>query len=491
MGEIIDSLFGTRPRLGDFAREMEDREERMETISAKHPILQSQFAKIEAELIAEYMRGLVTNDDAIDDVKKQGIGFYHQMLRTDTHLAGLDRKLRSNAANVGYQVLPSDAKDQTAVEIADFVWNVLDSFDFIGGLAEVLHAASKGFSVCEVIYNKGFVWKDSQGKRWKKVGISRINRVKETQFSILSDRRVGLLNLNDQTYGTPIPENTGKYIVAFYGSGPWGDGMLNYVYPAYVMKRASMVAFSKFQERWGNPPVVGYYSGTPGSGIGDTLLEMLEKFYAEMIAALPEGARLETLQPGTSYDYIPGFNYMDDQMSRFYTGGDLSTGHAGGRGNLGATEVHAQSEDELQLSLARSARFWIEEQLIKPLVILNFGHQDAYPYMALGSADTDTPEAFMQRVQIMFDKHIPVPISKSQFYEKSGFAPPSGEGDSITPLAMTAENAGPTVNFQEGSETLRNSPNRTITKASATRLTNSAQQRLSGFQSYTRRTLKS
>jgi phage gp29-like protein len=221
------------------------------------------------------------------------------------------------------------------------------------------------------------------------------------------------------------------------------------------------------------------------------VLDMLEKLYSEAIAALPAGTNLEVLQPARDYDFIPGFNYFDDQMSRLYTGGDLSTGHAGGKGNMGATAQHGQTEDELVASIARSLFLIFNQQVIRPLVDLNFGKQQRYPYAAL--PEEDMSEQYMNRVSSVFEKKIMVPISKAQFYDQTGFLPPKDDADILIPSDAPAmptlgfSEGGGSVNFQEGSATPSNSliPQTTAathTRRSTTKSRHSVEKRLSELQ---------
>lgn len=421
---LLTSVFGSPELAKKLTDDVRQRDERVHTIRfGEIPVLNSTLTRVDEELRAMYLRGLVTNEDAIDAVKEQGVGFYQTMLKTDTHLASLDRKLRSKVANTEFQILPADQDDAKAKEIADFVTEVLFSFDLTQSLRGIAHAASRGFSVSEIVYCP-HVWKGQ-----KRMGIERIYRIRENQFTIAVNRQVRLITQNDPTYGSPITTKGGKHVILFFEDGPWGDGLLNYVYPSWYLKRNSLIAFSRFQERWGNPPLTAEYTGTSA----DPILEQLEKLYSEAIAALPPNTNLKVLQPDRDYDFIPGLNYFDDQQSRLYTGGDLSTGHAGGRGNMGATESHAQTEDELVESIAKSVFLALNQQVIIPLVNINFGIQEKYPYASLGIPETDSPDQFISRVSMMFEKGVSIQLSKQQIYEVGGFTPPKDPGDTITP----------------------------------------------------------
>lgn len=441
------------------------------------PALQNQLAVIEAEIIAAYQRGIVSNENAIERVQHEGLGYYDTMLKTDLHLASVANRLIGGAANFPFRVMPGDMNSDASQRKADFIWEVLDSFDFYEFLRQLYHAKLKGFSLCEIIYNEGMYWHGE-----KKIGIERITRVDERYLTVGRGRQIRFVT-NENPDGAVLPMR-GKFIPMFCGPGPWGDGMLNYAYPAYWIKKQSLMFFVKYQERWGNPPLVGRHTGNDQ----DAVMDFLENLYSDTVASLPMGAQLDILQPARDYDFVPGLNYLDDQMSRLFTGADLAVGHAGGRGNMGASKIHAEGLDELQLSLALSGTHVINRFLIKPLIDMNFGLQEQYPYLILGDEETDDSNAYLERATKAMTAGIP--ISKREFYSKAGLAKPENDEDELA-SAPAAPFGGAFGNFQQAESSMtvsqsKNSPQQTATDLSNSRIgsTRRVQDRLSEFRQH-------
>jgi hypothetical protein len=126
-------------------------------------------------------------------------------------------------------------------------------------------------------------------------------------------------------------------------------------------------------------------------------------------------------------------------------------------GAYSATEVHQENADRTKFNLAKRGAVIINNQIIRPLIDLNFGKQPYYPYIVPGRAKEESPSEYLDKLVKVRSANINVPISLQEFYEKSGLTPPSDDNDALilSPSpAFGGMNFNDTIEFAEKEDQL-------------------------------------
>jgi hypothetical protein len=177
-----------------------------------------------------------------------------------------------------------------------------------------------------------------------------------------------------------------------------GNSLLRTAYKNWLLKDHLIRIDAQAGERNGMGVPVVFYTD---QGTRSEALEIAQGFRAGAYAgaAIPDGKyKLELVAPsGTIKDLIPSVKYHDEAMGRSALAMFLNLGHDNGARALGDTFV-----DYFVMSL-RSVDDWlcgiVTEQIIRDLVELNFGPDEAYPVLEgekISAESTPTSKALKE-----------------------------------------------------------------------------------------------
>lgn len=190
-----------------------------------------------------------------------------------------------------------------------------------------------------------------------------------------------------------IPVDRLAYFVNDREGGDWtGRSLFRSAYGHWLIKQRLMRLGPVIVERNGMGVPVVYY---PSDGNKAEALAIATKFRAgeQAGAALPDGYRLELVGvDGSTKDELPLLKYHDEAMGRSALAMFLNLGHDNGARALGDTFV-----DYFVLAndtIAEEVAAVLTEHVIRDLVELNYGPDEAYPELVFDPISAEsTPTA--------------------------------------------------------------------------------------------------
>lgn len=450
-------------------------------------ILNSPLASAAQWLIYAYASGLIIDDNfVLQEVSQEGYKIFDRMTDRDPHLYSVWDRVRTDAANFPFYLQPASAIDAQAQRVFAFVEDCLAETDLPSILYEALRSVGIGFGVYEMLYER-FMWKGE-----KKLRIKEMEHVPEDFIKSNLKREFRFVPFGVGFEHGAVFKPAEKYITTRFRGGPYGDGLIKHAYPPYWFKRNSQLFAAQYQERWGNPALIGYHNTEDQK---EGVIQMLLDLRSSTVASLPASAKdPKALEPGRQNDFLPLLNFWNDEESKVFLFGTRTMSSSGAAGAYSATEAHADEADDRTSDIARYAIKILNQQIIPKLVRLNFGVQDKYPFATPGEQRSDTPDDYLDKLNKTATAKVRVAVSLSEYHERTGLSRP--DPDKLDDELIIGDGGGlPGLNFQEGEQNLpRLTSQKTRSNDIGRRSTNStrkAPMRLSGLQRYMQKTPKS
>ena len=302
--------------------------------------------------------------------KKGSLGIYQTMLNDEQVKAVLTMKKHAVLAS-GWKIIGEDEKQN------EFVQKCFENISMEDKLFEILSALEYGFSVSEMIYDKGedgIVLKD-------------IKTRPPQSFEFRTDEHGNLKKDGLIQYGSgnEIPLPVEKFIIYSYNSefgNFYGRSDLRAVYRAWFSKDITIKFRNMYNERFGMPLVLANYEKSLSKSQQDDLEKIIKNIQAMTAIKVPKGVEisfLEALRRGTT-DYPQAIKDYDTAITRGILCPNL----------LGFTDINAGSyalgekQFDVFIWILEKLRRDLEsgvlyKQVIKRLIDLNFANTKVYP----------------------------------------------------------------------------------------------------------------
>ena len=368
---------------------------------------------------------------------RSGIGgiydLYEEMEEKDGHLFAVLQTRKNGLLSCPRRIAPASSSQRDG-DIARFVEQTLNAIpDLNQTLLHILDAIGKGFSVQEIL------WQVQAGR----IGIAQIKsrapwkflfgpdgalRLSPWSFPMPPDPASDQTALSRSTEGSILPAR--KFIVftfnGLYGN-PLGRGLCARAYWYYWFKKNNLKFWVIFNEKFGNPTVVGKYR--PGSTEEDRnrLYEVIQSIQSDTGITIPDSITLELLEArrsGNISTYRELADWCNDEISKIVLGATLTASEGRRSGSMALGQVHDRVRGEYVEADARALENVINSQLIRWLVDFNFGVDAECPRWII---DTSAMEDFERDIAI--DKELiaaGVALPKAYFYEKYQRPAPAG-----------------------------------------------------------------
>ncbi len=286
-----------------------------------------------------------------------------------------------------------------AQDVALFVQQQLDELpNFHGTLDCMLDAPAYGFSVQEMIFDT------SMGQ----ASLSEINDCPQELF--LFGRRfepqIGQLQLLDSPYmleGTPVPEE--KFLISTYrgrSRNRLGRPLLRSVFWPSWFKRNMLTLWLRYAEKGPGTAVVRYPDGADVAA-RQKAAQIAQAIISDAALAMPANMTYdqELLKIARALDpavYKELFLLMQYAIARRVLGETLTTfGNEGGGGSKAQGDTHADTLEKKTVELCRGLMSTVNRQLVRPLVLWNFGPNAPMPTWAF---DLEEDEDLAARIGI-------------------------------------------------------------------------------------------
>lgn len=342
-------------------------------------------------------------------VRSKGLNVYDQMRIDDEVKSALTLKKQA-VISPGWDIEPA-SEDARDIEIAEFVEDTLNRIDGTveNMLMQVMTALDYGYSVVEK------VWKiQDKGEFKEKIVYKSFKSKRPHNYEFDTDefgnlRRDGLVLTGIDVTERRLPIN--KFIIYAYQQefgNPYGTSDLRAAYRPWWSKDNAIKFWNISLERYGSPLAIGKVKrNTPGAGT--TLLTILDKIQnKQSLVFNADDFELDFLEAskdiGKAFDLALAFNNKAIARSILLPDRLSSDGGSGAAGSFAMSKSHFDVflwvVNFLRRELEDKVMF---EQVIRPLVDINFADVDDYPvfkFRPLTDAQKiDLAEAFASAVQ--------------------------------------------------------------------------------------------
>lgn len=371
------------------------------------------------------------------DVLRQ-MELFEELEEKDPHLFSQLQTRKLAITGLDYEVLPF-SDDPLDKAIADFCADQLAALEGLEDiLLDLLDAIGKGISVAEIIW----------GSDGEHTVIQEIKTRRQKSFFWDPEDRF-LARTRDAPQGMPIPPN--KLIIHRYkakSGHPARAGVLRVCAWMYLFKNYSIKDWVAFAEVYGMPLRLGEYNPGASEKEKADLARALVQIGSDAAGIIPTGTKISFVegQKNSSLNiYEPLARFCDEQISKAILGQTLTSDSGGG--SYAQSKTHNEVRHDLTAADCRALAATLRRDLLRPLVMFNFGIADRIPKIRF-----DCDEAADQKEQaeiystLINDLGLKIPAS--HLYKIFAVPQPeSGEAvapgrQSALPLPMKASPAG-------------------------------------------------
>jgi phage gp29-like protein len=363
------------------------------------------------------------------DNNPQAILYYRELEEKDEDVGDAIAEMKLSVQKREMQITPGD-ESARAVDAANFIEQQINALpDWRNSFDALLDAPFYGHSISEMIFDV------SEGQ----AALTDVcDRPQELFcFAPLNYPQIGQLRLKNfigDYDGVKVPE--AKFITFASRSragNRMGRPLLRSVYWASWFKRNVQRFWMRLAERGPGTAVVTY----PQGGDADEKRQALaaaEALIENVAMAVPESFQvLQDLLKGTrtadpaTYEQL--YSAMESKIYRRIVGSTLTShGSDGGKGTQALGNVHAETKEDRSVELTLQIDAVLNRQLVRPLVLWNFGPDCPMPKLA---HDTSNAEDLGARVTVDDTlQSMGLPMTKKYVYNRYGVDVPE-EGDEL------------------------------------------------------------
>lgn len=337
-----------------------------------------------------------------------------EMEGKDTHLFSQlqTRKLAVTGLDWEVQAFSPEPADK---QIKDWVEEQLKALDgFTDNMMDLLDAIGKGISFLEIEW----------GTRNGQTVIESMDYVHQKKF-FWDENDELRIRTDEFPGGIPLPEN--KFVIHKYkarSGHPSKAGVLRVCAWMYLFKNYDIKDWVSFCEVYGMPLRLGTYSATATKEEKDALRQALVDMGSDAAGIIPDGTNIKFIESNkqSSVDiYEKLARFCDEQMSKAIVGQTLTSDSGG---SYAQGKVHNDVRQDLTEADCKSLMETIRRDVIRPLVLYNFGPFAHVPYFKISASDTDDLKEMADIYKTLADSGLE--ISKSFLYRKFNIPAPEG-----------------------------------------------------------------
>lgn len=318
----------------------------------------------------------------IDDIlRTKGFKIYRSMLDDDQVKACLSFK-KILVVGREFEIKPANDSAE-AQEIAKFVeWNLRTKLDLKSIFYQTLTALDWGFSVGEKVWGTDLY----EGER--KIVIEKIAHRDPEDIEISCDMHgnVKQFRQRNRWFSKEIdlpPEKILHFAHQTQFGNPYGRADLRAAYRPWWVKKFIINFWNVFLERMGSPLMMMKYPQGAGEPLKEALKSILSNLASRGEILVPEGVEVDLIEAARAgkADYEQAIIYCDKAIARAL----LVVSLLGMGGEDVSRGSDSQSRLQLRVLFKMSAELGDDmarkfmDQVVKPLVDLNYVHANLYP----------------------------------------------------------------------------------------------------------------
>jgi hypothetical protein len=363
---------------------------------------------------------------------RSAFDLFDEMLDKDGHLYSVLQTRLSGVLGRERTVVPGGETSRDT-EVANWVRGVLEAIPgWEEALRGLLDSLAKGMSVVEIDWgyqpeaSRGGAGAAGPGGRVGPVGLRR--RLPQ-EFVFDAEGRLRILEGRDLLFwGRPgaieraRPVDPHKVMLMVFNpapDNPYGVGLCQKAFWLHWFKKQTLKFWVIYNEKFGQPTIVGKYPNGASVGDQEALLEVVESLQSDAGVTVPENMVIELLEArrsGAVNTYKDLADWCNDEISKVVLGETLTADEGRRTGSLALGRVHDIVRNEYIEFDAKALMAVVNTQLIQPLVRFNFGPDVAAPQWVI---DTTDDEDLNQELEI--DRGLiaaGVPLSLDYFYRR-------------------------------------------------------------------------
>lgn len=324
------------------------------------------------------------------------------------------RKRAVKGLEISVKAAGSSVQDEAEAQL---VREVVESAAFRLSIIDMLDAIGKSYSATEILWNtKSKPWKPAEFKR---------RDPRHFEFDRVDPDK--LLHIGDSGALEELRPNSWIVHRAKAKSGlTIRGGLARPVAWLYFFQSFTLKDWAIFAEAYGQPMRLGKFD--PGASPEDkrVLLEAVHSIGSDFAAIIPQAMAVEFIQAqitGSTDLYERRADWLDRQTSKVVLGQTGTTDSSNGSGYAQA-KVHDEVREDIVDSDAEQLADTLNQQLVIPLVDLNFPPRarSGYPTIIIGRPDEEDVGAWVDHVAKVVPLGVPVTVEEAQ--NKIGITPP-------------------------------------------------------------------
>ncbi len=313
----------------------------------------------------------------------------------------------------------ADESHQADVQ-ARFVEDFLSRDSLEDELFDMLDAVGKAFSLTEI------VWETSENQWMPK----RLHWIDPTWLEF---DELDLTTPYIKSPEGPMPLAPYKFIpftLRAKSGIPMRSGLARAIAFVWMFKNYDIKNWAQFLETYGQPVRIGRFGTGATVAERKELLRTIASIGRDFAGILPMGMNVEFVEAsgkGTSGALFEAkAAYLDKQISKVVLGQTMTTDD--GSSQAQAT-VHNEVREDIERSDARQLAAALNQNLVRPMIELNFGQQKKYPRLRIGRAEHIDLKEFTSSAKTLHA--LGLPLSKNQLYSTTGLTPPETDEDTL------------------------------------------------------------
>ncbi|MDM5141727.1 DUF935 domain-containing protein [Aeromonas bestiarum] len=389
--------------------------------SVRNPRPNSVASTITPQRLAGLLRSVVDGNNPQDYMT-----LAEEIEERDLHYASVlrTRKLAVAALPPSVEAASDDAFDK---KLADEVRQLMESDQIPELFFDLLDGLGKGMGVCQILW-------DTSGGRWTPNDYSWVDpRYLRPDADTLSKI---LLISDDAPQGKPLEPY--KFIVHLprtKSGSIWRNGLTRLCAVMYMLKSFTIRDWWAFAEVFGIPIRVGKYGPNATPEQIATLKNAIATIASDSGAIIPDSMMVELVETAKGNGGDTLFENMarwaDEQTSKAVLGQTMTT-------DDGSSRAQATVHNEVRLDIAkwdaRQLEATINEYLVKPFIVLNWGVQKAYPRVCIRVPEPEDLKLLVESLMPLVDRGMKV--SESELRDKFGLADPKEDEAMLKPLTV-------------------------------------------------------
>jgi len=300
---------------------------------------------------------------------------YEDMLKDD-QISVCSNLKKDLIIGSGHTIISEDEAQEEIVKDLECAFGDECEVPFSEYLEEILSAHEFGFSLTEKIFKV-----NDEGK----LRLKALRTRHPNSWLIHQDDKGNVTKYQQNTSDGFVDINP-KALIHYVNNrkfqNPYGLSDLRAAYNAWFAKRQVIRYYAIYLESAAKPiPVARYHKDAPESAV-TKIHNIIKNFQSKTSITIPKELEVEFLESKTNGEaYHKAINIFNMFIGRALFIPDL-LGFSGGETGGGS---HALGKDQISIFLMHIARarasleFIVNTHLVKPLVVYNFGFQEAYP----------------------------------------------------------------------------------------------------------------